>query len=82
MVDIRAQQTIAQKMRELSALQGRRVSLHLKDGSIIINVQAIAIRSEGREPTLRYKTPSGEGEIQVEEISWWEPLHTVLFPSS
>jgi len=81
-MDIRVQQTTTQKIRELSALQGRSVRLHLKDGSVIINVHVIAIHSEGREPTLRYKTPSGEGEIQVEEISWWEPLHSVLFPSS
>ena len=42
-MDIRDQQTITQKIRELSALQGRRVSLHLKDGSVIINVQVIAM---------------------------------------
>ena len=80
-MDMRAQQTITQKTRVLSVLQGRRVSLYLKDGSVIINVHVIAIRSEGREPTLRYKTPFGEDEVRVEEISRWEPLHPVLFPS-
>jgi hypothetical protein len=82
MMKIRAKQTITQKIRELSALHGRRVNLHLYDGSIVINVQVVTICSEGREPTLRYKTPSGEGEIRLEEILWWEPLHPVLFPSS
>jgi hypothetical protein len=66
------------KARALRNLRGQKVNLRLEDGSVIINVQLLAIHSEAGELTLRYRTPSGKHEIELREILRAEPLNLSL----
>lgn len=77
-----ASKQVSEKLRALRVLQGRRVNLHLEDGSVIVNVRLSGIHSDERGSLLRYETPFGEAEIKLEDFSWAELLNLVLVPTS
>jgi len=62
------------------AMVGRSVNLHLKDGSVVINVQVVeALR--GSPSVLCYKASAKRKAYQVplRDVDWMEPLNTHLF---
>jgi len=61
---------------------GRKVNLHLKDGSVIVNVLITnALRSSHESSVLYYKIPVGNklGKVHLREIAWAERLDFHLF---
>jgi len=62
------------------AIIGRHVNLHLRDGSVIINVRIMeALR--GSPSVLCYKAPTKGRTYQVplRDVAWLEPLNSFLF---
>jgi len=59
-------------------LSGKRVNLHLEDGSVIVNVQITSFRADGKKHIIKYRTPLGEAEIGMKEILRAEPLNPLL----
>jgi hypothetical protein len=62
---------------------GKNVNLHLKDGSVIINVHLQEIRKDElrREAFITYKVPYGnqhESRIPLKSIAWAELLNMSL----
>jgi len=53
---------------------GRNVNLHLKGGTVVINVHIIRVRGGRGKRTLHYKTPLGEDEVPLEGVDWAQPL--------
>jgi hypothetical protein len=47
--------------------KNRHVNLHLRDGSVIVNVRVLTIRR--REMMLRYRTPFGDRELALQLAS-------------
>jgi hypothetical protein len=61
---------------------GRHVNLHLKDGSVIINVLITKVQRKNhrKETFLCYAAPSKRIlEVPLKEIDWAEPLNPLLF---
>jgi len=59
---------------------GRHVNLHLRDGSVIINVRVVEAL-HGSPSVLCYKTLT-EGRrhrVSLRDIAWMEPLNPYLF---
>jgi hypothetical protein len=66
---------------------GKNVNLHLKDGSVIINVRLEEIRKDEfkREAFITYKVPFGnrhEFRIPLKSIAWAELLNMSLILTS
>jgi hypothetical protein len=60
---------------------GRKVNLHLKDGSVIVNVLITHALKDSRESSaLYYTTPlkSRLGKVHLNEIAWAERLDSHL----
>ena len=60
---------------------GRKVNLHLKDGSVIINVLIThALRDSRENSAIYYTTPlkSRMGKVNLNQIAWAERLDTHL----
>jgi len=53
---------------------GRNVNLHLKGGTVVINVHVIRVRGDTRKRTLHYKTPLREEEVPLEDVDWAQLL--------
>jgi len=65
---------------------GRRVNLHLKDGSVIINVlitRALRVRGNCERSVLHYAIPqrNKNGKVFLKEIAWAERLDSQMFAS-
>jgi len=61
---------------------GRKVNLHLKDGSVIINVLITkALKSKKENSALYYTIPLRNkfGKVHLKEIAWAERLDSHLF---
>jgi hypothetical protein len=54
---------------------GKRVNIHLRDGSVIVNVQVVSTRR--RNTILQFQTPTGIKEVAVHDILDTTPI---LFP--
>jgi len=64
---------------------GRKVNLHLKDGSVIVNVLITnALRSNHESSVLHYTIPLRNkfGKVPLREIAWAERLDSHLFITS
>jgi len=64
---------------------GRKVNLHLKDGSVIVNVLiANAFKNKQESSALYYTIPlrNGLGKVHLKEIAWAERLDTSLFTTN
>ena len=64
---------------------GRRVNLHLKDGSVIVNVLITnALKSKHESSALYYRSPLRNkfGKVHLREIAWAERLDSHLFTTS
>jgi len=64
---------------------GRKVNLHLKDGSVIVNVLITnALRSSQKSSVLYYTIPFRNkfGKVHLREIAWAERLDSHLFMTS
>jgi hypothetical protein len=66
---------------------GKNVNLHLKDGSVIINVQLQEIRKDEfkKEAFITYKVPCrnrDESRIPLKSIAWAELLNISLLLTS
>ena len=64
---------------------GRKVNIHLKDGSVIVNVLITnALRSSRESSVLYYTIPLSNkfGKVHLREISWAERLDSHLFMPS
>jgi len=64
---------------------GRKVNLHLKDGSVIVNVLITnALKSSRKSSVLHYTIPSRNkfGKVHLREIAWAERLDSHLFMTS
>jgi len=62
------------------AMVGRHVNLHLRDGSVIVNVRVVeALR--GSPSVLFYKTvtESRRHRVPLRDVAWLEPLNPYLF---
>jgi len=59
---------------------GRSVNLHLRDGSVIVNVRLVEAL-HGSPSTIRYKTANkgGRRQIPLRDVDWLEPLNSYLF---
>jgi len=62
------------------AMVGRSVNLHLKDGSVVINVQVVEA-VPGSPSVLCYKAPTTarKRQVMLRDVDWMEPLNTHLF---
>jgi len=61
---------------------GRHVNLHLKDGSVIINVLITDVQRNiyGKKISLCYVAPSKRVlEVPLREVEWAEPLNPLIF---
>lgn len=61
---------------------GRRVNLHLKDGSVIINVLITDVQRNiyKKNSSLCYAVPSKKiREVPIKKVEWAEPLNPFLF---
>jgi len=61
---------------------GHKVNLHLKDGSVIVNVLITnALKSQHESSALYYAVPLTEkfGKVYLREIAWAERLDPHLF---
>jgi len=64
---------------------GRKVNLHLKDGSVIVNVLITnALKSNHESSVLYYTIPLRNkfGKVHLREIAWAERLDSNLFMTS
>ena len=64
---------------------GRKVNLHLKDGSVIINVLITnALKSKKESSALYYTIPLRNkfGKVHLKEIAWAERLDSHFFTTS
>ncbi len=64
---------------------GHNVNLHLKDGSVIINVLVTEVQRNNNEnsPTLQYVTPTRRiMRVRLREIEWAERLNPYLLMTS
>jgi flavoprotein len=64
---------------------GRKVNLHLKDGSVIVNVLITnALRSSQKSSVLYYTIPLRKkfGKVHLREIAWAERLDSHLLMTS
>lgn len=64
---------------------GCKVNLHLKDGSVIVNVLITnALRSNSESSVLYYTSPLRNkfGKVHLREIAWAERLDSHLFMTS
>ena len=65
-------------MNTARSFLGRNVNLHLKDGSVIINVHVANVqRGDFRRENFLTYTPYGNGHIvrvALERIAWAEPV--------
>jgi len=64
---------------------GRKVNLHLKDGSVIVNVLITnAFRRSHESSVLYYTIPLKNklGKVHLKEIAWAERLDSHLFMTS
>ena len=64
---------------------GRKVNLHLKDGSVIVNVLITnALKSKRESSALYYTIPLRNkfGKVLLKEIAWAERLDSHLFTAS
>ena len=67
-------------LKSARAMVGRRVNLHLRDGSVVINVRVVeALR--GSPSVLRYKAPARgrKRRVPLRDVAWLEPLNPFLF---
>lgn len=63
---------------------GQKVNLHMKDGSVIVNVLiAHALKDSHEISAIYYMTPlkSRLDKVHLNEIAWAERLDTSLFPT-
>jgi len=64
---------------------GRKVNLHLKDGSVIVNVLITKALKDNRESSALYYTiplRNKFGKVHLREIAWAERLDSHLFMAS
>jgi hypothetical protein len=64
---------------------GRKVNLHLKDGSVIVNVLITnALKGNQESSALYYTIPLRNkfGKVHLREIAWAERLDVHLFTTS
>lgn len=64
---------------------GQKVNLHMKDGSVIVNVLiAHALKDSHETSAIYYTTPlkSRLGKVHLNEIAWAERLDANLIPTS
>jgi len=64
---------------------GQKVNLHLKDGSVIVNVLITkALKSNHESSVLHYSIPFRNkfGKVHLKEIAWAERLDSHLFLTS
>lgn len=62
---------------------GRYVNLHLKDGSVIINVLIANVQRKSRRRNIAvfYAASTKKvSTVSLKEIDWAEPLNPALFP--
>lgn len=59
---------------------GRNVNLHLKDGSVLINVHVTQVQGNEKNRTLHYQTPNRSAYILLEEVDWIQSLNPHLQP--
>jgi len=68
------------RLNSARAMVGRHVNLHLRDGSVIVNVRVVeALR--GSPSVLFYKTvtKSRRHRVSLRDVAWLEPLNLYLF---
>lgn len=57
---------------------GSRVNLHLRDGSVIINVRLARLQNQGNTRLLNYKVHEQTGpktfQVAVKEIDWMKKV--------
>ena len=53
---------------------GRKVNLHLRDQSVIVNVLVTGVKGNSGKPRLHYRTPGGVDEISMRDLDWVQPL--------
>jgi hypothetical protein len=72
--------TVRFNMNMARALVGKNVNVHLKDGSVILNVKIVASES-GRDdggPNIRYKVIKQRRLLRIwlKEVAWTEQLNS------
>ena len=61
---------------------GRHVNLHLRDGSVVVNVRVTSVErnGSGKKTYLRYATPEVSASVvPLKEVDWMEPLNPLSF---
>ncbi len=53
---------------------GCNVNLHLKGGTVVVNVHIIRVRGDRGKRALYYETPLGEEEVPLEGVDWAQLL--------
>lgn len=65
-------------LKSLPRFMGSRVNLHLKDGSVLVNVLLTGLRNQGNTNFLDYKVheqaDSKPLQVAVKEIDWMEKV--------
>ena len=62
------------------AMVGSHVNLHLRDGSVIVNVRVVETL-RGSPSVLLYKTvtKSKRHRVPLRDVAWLEPINSYLF---
>jgi|GEM_PF-1092329 len=65
-------------LKSLRRFMGSRVNLHLRDGSVIVNVLLTQLQNQGNSHLLDYKVHEQTGsktfQVAVNEIDWMEKV--------
>jgi len=65
-------------LKSLHRFMGSRVNLHLRDGSVIVNVILTRLQNQGNAHLLDYKVHEQTGsktfQVAVKEIDWMEKV--------
>jgi len=60
---------------------GRHVNIHLKDGSVIVNVRVTMVKRDDyrKNASLHYTPPKrNASRLPLKEVEWMEPLNPFL----